>query len=70
MVVDGRDGRQTVDEGDSWHHLVGDGEIPGRDSTVEGREGKSFIGSCTSREATGGGGRGGGVTNDRAADIL
>ena len=70
VVVDGREGWQTVDEGDSGQHFMRDREEPGRDSTVEGREGKSFIRSCTSRETTGGGGRGSRVADDGMTDVL
>ena len=43
LVVDGGEDRGTVDEGDSWDCLVGDGQIPGRDCSVERR--KSGLGS-------------------------
>ena len=48
FVVDGG----TVDEGDSWDWLMGDGQIPGWDCSVERWEGQHFVRSDASREAT------------------
>ena len=39
FVVNGGEDRGTVDEGDSRDCLVGDGQIPGRDCSVERRKG-------------------------------
>ena len=43
VVIDGGEGRQTLDEGDRGQGLMIDGKEAGRDSTVDGREGNSLV---------------------------
>ena len=68
MVIVG--GRQTLDVGDRWQGLMGDGKEAGRDSTIDGREGNSLIRDRASREATGGRRGGCGVAHNGIADVL
>ena len=42
LVVIGK-GRQTLDVGDRWQSLMGDGEETGRHCTIDGGEGHSLI---------------------------
>ena len=65
FVVDRRDDRGTVDEGDCRESLVGDRQIPRR-----GREGEPLIGGRASWETTGSGGRSFGVADEGMIDVV
>ena len=52
LVVDGGDDRRAVDEGDCRDGFMGDGQIPRRDSAVEGRKGWPLVGGGASWETT------------------
>ena len=43
VVIDGGEGRQTLDVGDRWQGLMRDWKEAERDSTVDGREGNSLV---------------------------